>query len=114
MEFIKSTDTINKSNSDKCKTLEYSFCDKEIDLGVALITGRYPESDYCVNLKSKSLIYVLEGSGNLCLENKKIEFKIGDSILIDKNEKYYWEAEYCKIAMICTPAWSVEQYKLVQ
>jgi hypothetical protein len=26
----------------------------------------------------------------------------------------YFETEYCKISMACTPAWSKEQYKLVK
>lgn len=44
MQIIKSSDAINGVNSDKCKTLEYSFGDKDIDLGLATITGRYPEN----------------------------------------------------------------------
>ena len=114
MKFIKSNDAVNGANSDKCKTLEYSFGDKDIDLGVAVITGRYPDAGYCVNLMSKELIYVLDGAGKLCFEDKMIEFQKGDGILIDKNEKYYWETEYCQVAMACTPAWTEEQHQLVQ
>ena len=113
MKVIKSEEAIKGSNSDKCKTVEYSFGDKEIDLGLATITGRYPENGYCVNLISKELIYVLEGSGKLYFEDRVIEFLTGDSILIDNNEKYYWETEYCKVSMTCTPAWTEEQHKLV-
>lgn len=113
MKVIKSEEAIKGSNSDKCKTVEYSFGDKEIDLGLATITGRYPENGYCVNLISKELIYVLEGSGKLYFEDRVIEFLTGDSILIDNNEKYYWETEFCKVSMTCTPAWTEEQHKLV-
>lgn len=114
MKIIKSSDAVKGANSDKCKTIEYSFGEKDIDLGLATITGRYPENGFCVNLISKELIYVIEGSGELCFEDKKIDFKQGDSILIDNNEKYYWQTEYCKVSMACTPAWSVEQHKLVE
>lgn len=114
MKVIKSSDAMKGANSDKCQTIEYSFEDKDIDLGIAIITGRYPESGFCVNLISKELIYVLEGSGNLYFENRSIEFSKGDAILIDNNEKYYWEAEYCKVSMVCNPAWNEEQHKLVQ
>lgn len=114
MIVIKSEDTIKGANSDKCKTLEYSFGDKDIDLGVAIITGRYPDTDYCVNLVSKELIYVLDGSGKLCFEDTTIEFKKGDSILIDNNEKYYWQTDYCKVSMTCTPAWTESQHKLIK
>lgn len=34
---------------------------------------------------------------------KAIKHK-GDSILIEPNEKYYYDTEYCKISMSCTPA----------
>lgn len=114
MQIIKNENAIKGANSDKCKTLEYSFGDKDIDLGVAVITGRYPESGYCKNLVSKELIYVLEGSGTLCFENESIKFSVGDSILIDNDEKYYWDTTYCKVSMTCTPAWSEEQHILIQ
>lgn len=114
MKMIKFENAEKVANSDKCKTIEYSFGDKDIDLGLATITGRYPENGFCVNTISKELIYVIDGSGKLYFENKSIEFSKGDAILIDNNEKYYWETEYCKVSMTCTPAWSIEQHKLIQ
>lgn len=114
MKVIKCNDALKGKNSDKCKTLEYSFMDKDIDLGIAIINGRYPDEGYGVNLISKELIYVIEGSGTINFENEKIEFSEGDSILIEPNEKYYYDTEYCKISMSCTPAWSIEQHKLVK
>lgn len=56
MQIIKKENAIKGSNSKFCETLEYSFDDKDIDLGVATITGRYPESGYCVNTVSKELV----------------------------------------------------------
>lgn len=114
MKVIKYNNALKGKNSYKCKTLEYSFMDKDIDLGIATISGRYPDKGYGVNLISKELIYVIEGSGTLNFENEKIEFSEGDSILIEPNEKYYYDTEYCKISMSCTPAWSMEQHKLVE
>lgn len=113
MKVIKNNEAIYGKNSDKCKTIEYSFNDKDIDLGISIITGRYPEVGYCVNLVSKELIYILEGSGNLCFEDKEVSFEQGDAILIENNEKYYWDTEYCKVSMSCTPAWTSEQHKLI-
>ncbi len=114
MQIIKNNSAVKGANSDKCKTLEYSFNDKDIDLGIATITGRYPESDFCVNIISKELIYVLDGNGKLYFENDCIEFEKGDSILIDSNEKYYWDSTYCVVSMSCTPAWNEEQHKIVK
>ena len=113
MQFIKKSNAVKGANSDKCKTLEYSFKDKDMDLGIETITGRYPENGFCVNTISKELIYVLDGNGKLYFENNCIEFEEGDSILINSNEKYYWDSTYCIVSMTCTPAWNEEQHKLV-
>lgn len=114
MQIIKNSHAIKGSNSDNCKTLEYSFNDNDIDLGVATITERYPEVGFCVNTISKELIYVLDGNGKLFFENDYVNFEKGDSILINSNEKYYWESKYCIVSMSCTPAWNKNQHKIVQ
>ena len=114
MNFIKYENAEQGTNSDICKTLEYSFGDKDIDLGIATIMGRYPEKGYCMNLESKELVYVIEGSGEIHFNNNSVKFSKGDSILINNNEKYYWNSEYCKVAMTCTPAWNKEQYRIIE
>lgn len=114
MEIIKCDNALKGANSDKCKYLEYSFEDKDIDLGIATITGRYPEEGYCLNIISKELIYVIDGNGILNFEDKSITFKKGDAILVNANEKYYWDTNYCVVSMSCMPAWTEEQHKLIQ
>ncbi len=113
MKVIRSNEAIEDANSDVCKTVEYSFNDKDIDYGLATITGRYPESGCCVNLVSKELFYVLEGSLEVCCEEKNVKLQKGDSFLINNNEKYYLNSDYCKVSMTCTPAWSLDQHKIV-
>lgn len=114
MEIIKKTDSVKMSNSNVCEVSEYSFKNKNMDLGVATLTGRYPEKGYCVNSVSNELVYVLEGSGVVCFKDGAVDFSEGDSILIGSGEKYYWDTEYCKVALICAPAWSPEQYELAE
>ena len=113
MEVIKKEESEFHRNSKACTTKEYSFNDKDIDLGIATIKGRYPENGFCMNKISKELVYIDEGSGKLIFENKEIIFKKGDSVLIDKNEKYFWETDKCKVLLISTPAWSIDQYEIV-
>lgn len=113
MKVIKNDDSLKGENSKKCKTSEYSFGDKDIDLGLATITGRYPDEGYCVNLISKELIYVMEERGTLNFENEKVDFSKGDAILIEPNEKYYWNCDYCVVSMTCNPSWTKEQHKYV-
>jgi len=114
MKIIKYQDAEKGQNSEKCKTLEYSFGDKDIDLGIATITGRYPDEGYCMNCNCKELIYVLDGKGSLNFENKNIEFSKGDAILINPQEKYYWNSDYCVVSMTCNPSWTEEQHKLLK
>lgn len=112
MKKIALEESIKGENSKDCKTLEYSFDDNVIDLGIATITARFPETGYCYNEISKELIYVLEGTGKIGFEDKEIAFQKGDAILIQPNEKYYWESSYCVVSMSCTPAWSPKQHKI--
>ena len=112
MKIIKLEQAEEHKNSDKCKTLEYGFNDKDIDCATAIITGRYPDLGYCMNEECKELIYVIDGRGTLNKENERIEFKKGDAILINKGEKYYWDAQGT-IIKTCTTAWYPEQHKLI-
>lgn len=113
MEIVKLEQAKKQSNSQKCKMLEYGFCDKHIDCATAMISGRYPDIGYCVNEECRELIYVIDGDGTLNKEDEVIEFKKGDAILINKGERYYWNAN-CTVVMPCTPAWYPEQYKLIE
>lgn len=112
MKIIKFEQAEKCANSEKCQVLEYGFKDIDINCATAIITGRYPDTGYCMNEECKELIYVIDGYGTLNKENEIIEFKKGDAILIDKKEKYYWDA-HCTIIMPCTPAWYPEQHKLL-
>jgi len=113
MKIIKLNDAEPGQNSAVCKTIEYDFQDKDINIGVATITGRFPDSGYALNLISKELVYVLDGSGIIHFENKEVKYQKGDAILILPNEKYYYETEYSVLTLTCTPAWNKDQHKIV-
>lgn len=61
MKVIKLNEAASGANSEQITILEYYFLDKDIDLGIAIITGSYPTVGYCINTISKGLIYVLDG-----------------------------------------------------
>ncbi len=113
MKYINKKEALKGKNSEVCKTLEYSFNDNDIDLGIATITGRFPDQGYALNLVSKELVYVIEGEGTLYFEDEKIEFQKGDAILINPNDKYYYETKYCVLSLTCTPAWNPNQHKII-
>lgn len=114
MKSIKLNNTEVGQNKEKCKTIEYSFGSKDIDLGVATITGRFPEKGYAMNKVSKELIYIIEGKCEITVEDEKVALEVGDAILIEPNEKYYWETDYCKASLTCTPAWDINQHIIIE
>ncbi len=113
MKLVKLNQAEAFANGDKCKVLEYPLEDKDINCATAILTGRYPDKGYCVNEECKELIYVIEGKGTLNKKEEIIQFEKGDVILIEKGEKYYWDAN-CRIVMPCTPAWYPEQHKFIK
>ena len=66
-----------------------------------------------MTLYPMSYVEFLRACGEEKLADFIQSFKKGDAILIDKKEKYYWDA-HCTIIMPCTPAWYPEQHKLVE
>ena len=114
MKIVKCNDAQPITNSKTSKLLKYAVAlkDKDIDLCINTICGRYPEKGYCTNEKCKELCYILEGQGTFNKKDERIDFEQGDVILIDKEEIYFWNGN-CKIIMICTPAWYKQQCKLL-
>lgn len=113
MKIVKLNDAEKFNNSERCEVLEYPLNDADINCATAIITGRYPDKGYCVNEQCKELIYVIEGKGTLNKKDEVVSFEKGDVILIEKGEKYFWDAN-CKIVMPCTPAWYPEQHKMIE
>ena len=113
MKIIKNLQAQLFKNSEKCTLYEFDFEDRDMDCGKAIISGRYPDNGYCVNTKCKELIFIIEGNGFLQIEDKRIDFEKNDCILINKNEKFYWNAN-CTAVIICNPPFNKEQYKFVE
>lgn len=114
MKIIKKEDADILKNSDTSSLLEYSIKlnEKNIDLCINTIIGRYPEKGYCTNKVCQEICYILEGKGSINKKDEVIDFKAGDVIFVDKNDIYFWNGE-CKIIMVCTPAWYKGQCELL-
>jgi len=113
MKFISNNQTKVIKNSENCLAIEYPAGDKDINGAVIELTGRYPIKGRIVNLKCKELAYVLKGSGKIVIEDKEINLKEGDLILIEPNEKYFWDG-ILTLFVSCAPAWYPEQRKEVE
>ena len=100
-------------NGDTCIVFEYPLRDNDINIATIKISGRYPETGFAVNKKCKEVVYVEGGEVNLTVENKTVALKKGDTALIEPNERFCWEGN-ATLFMPCTPAWTPEQYKMVE
>ena len=55
------------------------------------------------------IVFVHEGSGKIVVDGKEYLLNAGDVILIDKNEKFYWDGKMT-LHISCTPAFTPEQH----
>lgn len=110
MKHIPKADTLQINPSESCAVFEYLFDDKDINGSVIAISGRYPETGYALNKVCKELVYIVRGSGVLGLaDGSQADFTEGDSLLINPNEKFYWEGDF-ESFMVCSPAFDPEQH----
>ena len=94
------------------KTYEYNIEDKDINYCVVDIDGRFPKEKWAVNHKCKEMAHILSGSGILVVGNKEYQLKKDDVVLVNMNEKYYWQGKM-RLGVSCTPAWYPEQHEVV-
>jgi len=110
MKRIPKSDTTHIENAEGCDVYEHPLEDKDINGSVIIINGRYPETGYALNKVCKELVYIIRGSGVLGLsDGTSTDFDEGDSLLINPNEKFFWEGEF-ESYMVCTPAFDPEQH----
>lgn len=95
--------------ADSCKATEYQHNDNDLNLAIIEIRGRYPERGCVSNNLCKELVYITEGEINLYVDGVSAELRAGDSIIIDKGKKFYWDG-HAKLIIVCTPPWGVDQY----
>ena len=112
MKLINKEETSKYKNSNNCIATEYPMNDKDINIAIIDITGRYPTKGRVVNNKCKEIVYVIKGKGKVFVDNKEISLEKGDMILIEPKEKYYWDGNFT-LFVPCTPAWYPEQHEEV-
>jgi mannose-6-phosphate isomerase-like protein (cupin superfamily) len=112
MKIIRKSETESFTNGPTCTGYGPSFGDKDLDIAVVTVNGRYPEEGYVLNEVCKEIAYVLNGSGRLVMGNEEIQdVEIGDTVMIQPGEKYYWEGENLEMIMPCSPAFYPAQHK---
>lgn len=97
-------------NSENCEILEYGTESADFSVSAARISGRYPESGYAANSECREIAYILQGSGKITDGETEAEFFTGDMVVIESNEKYFWEGAFSAL-LVCVPAWNRKQYR---
>lgn len=109
MKKCNHSETIERKNSENCIAREFPIQDDDIGFAIVKVSARYPETGRATNKLCKEIVYVHEGSGKVIVDGKECLLGAGDVVLIDKNEKFYWDGKMT-LHISCTPAFTVEQH----
>jgi mannose-6-phosphate isomerase-like protein (cupin superfamily) len=109
---IKKQDAKENANSETCMAYEYPFEDKDINIAFIEIEGRYPEQGFVINEKVKEIVYVLDGSGIMGVDDEIMELSEGDAVLFKPGQRVFYEGSL-RLLTTCSPAWKPEQHKQV-
>ena len=110
---IKKENRVRHENSPNCIVHEYPLGDKNIDVAIAQINGRYPDKGFATNEEVNEIIYVVKGVGKVVIDGKEHKLSDGDALLIRSKQKYFFEGEL-KLVISCNPAWYLKQYKTIE
>lgn len=102
----------SKNFGSACTVIEYPLNDDMLDIAIATISGRYPDSGFVVNQQCKELAYVQQGAGKIVIDDREIALSVGDTVIIEPGEAYYWEGNI-QILLSCRPAWTMAQHQLI-
>lgn len=107
---VKKHERVMHKNSGACTAYEYPMDDKDINVALVDIDGRYPEQGSATNETVKELIFVSHGTGRVVIEGKSHDLSEGDSVLILPNKRYSLEGKL-RLVISGSPAWYPEQHK---
>jgi mannose-6-phosphate isomerase-like protein (cupin superfamily) len=113
MKISYKNQSVERKNSEECVVTEYPTTDSELNFALVTLSGRYPPNDKrAVNIKSKEIVYIQNGTGKVVVDNIEYLLNVGDVVLIDAGEPFYWEGDMT-LCISCTPAFDVEQHQIV-
>jgi mannose-6-phosphate isomerase-like protein (cupin superfamily) len=94
-------------------SLEYGFDEKALNVAIVAVHGRSPEVGRVMNTVCKELVYIKSGSGTVEVEGKITNVTEGDVVLIQPEEKYFWQGNLTAI-ISAHPAWFPEQHRIIE
>lgn len=113
MQIVKQKKTRRVDASPTTSVEEYVMPEKTISGATTIVYGRYPETGFAINTISHELVLVLSGNGYIGTQRKKRAIELGDCILLQPNEKYYWDG-HMALFIVSAPRWQRKQHKIVK
>lgn len=113
MKYVAVGDAERFENGQTCTVLEYGG-DADLSGAIAEINGRYPASGWSFNTAVKEMVLVLSGEGKIVTRNDEKPLAKDTMVLLDINEQYYFEGSSLRIFMPTTPAWTPDQYRIIE
>lgn len=112
MKIIRSNQTTGFKNSPTCTGLAFPFDDKQLNIAIVTVHGRYPQKGYVTNEVCHEIAYVLSGTGTVAKRGGSEQaLAKSDAVLIEPGEDYYWEGNQLEMLMPCSPAFYPEQHR---
>lgn len=110
--------------NEQCTLYEYDTHDNSAsNMSQADITGRYPTTGWVRNTDCDERVYIIAGSGALLLRHKLATpplmaektqaLHTADTVFIPKGEYFAWQGDNLQLCIFCTPAWTPEQYEVI-
>jgi mannose-6-phosphate isomerase-like protein (cupin superfamily) len=112
MRICKKNETKIFKNGNNCIAIEYPLGGEDMNGAVIKLDGRYPDKGCLINTQCKEMVYIMKGDGKIFIDGKEIILHVGDLIMIDPMNKYYWEGNM-EMFVSCTPAWTPEQREVI-
>lgn len=113
MKIVRKNEAKKFDHGRGCAAFEYILNDKDINVAVVELCGRYPARGRVKNTLCKEVSFIIKGQGKVVVGNQETQIKEGDLVFIEPDEIYYWEGNLT-MCMPCTPAWRADQHKFVE
>lgn len=110
---VKKEESVRFENSPACIAFEYPLQDKDINIALIEINGRYPKTGRVSNQEVKEIVFVVGGEGKIVIEKKEYGLKEKSAVLIQPKKRYFFQGKL-ELLVACNPAWTEKQHKMIQ